>query len=106
MAGVTGIPFIQKILGTGLLGTLVAKLPTKALPATIDEVGKVLSSSPKIASAFVSIIDSADVGKLTGSSPSGEDCLFLDLYVPKKAFAEPNKTLPVINYIYGGKCFS
>ncbi|ETS78420.1 hypothetical protein PFICI_10482 [Pestalotiopsis fici W106-1] len=31
-----------------------------------------------------------------------EDCLFLDLYVPKSAFEEQTKPMPVIVWLYGG----
>lgn len=59
-------------------------------------------SSDLLTSAFLSIIGQLDVGSLSGSAPSGEDCLFLDLFVPRKAF-EGNTALPVVNYIYGGE---
>jgi hypothetical protein len=76
LAGVTGIPFIQKILGTGALGSIITMLPTKALPGTIAGIGSLLNSSPRISSAIVSIIGSLDVGKLTGSAASGRIVCF------------------------------
>ncbi|KAF2421100.1 alpha/beta-hydrolase [Tothia fuscella] len=42
-----------------------------------------------------------DLGLLQGGSSSGEDCLFLDLYVPGKALNGSVK-LPIINWLYGG----
>jgi carboxylesterase type B len=36
------------------------------------------------------------------TSPSGEDCLFLDLTVPGEAIRTPGLKLPVVNWIYGG----
>lgn len=33
---------------------------------------------------------------------AAEDCLFLDIYVPRKALNKNGTLLPVINYIYGG----
>lgn len=36
------------------------------------------------------------------TTPQTEDCLFLDIYVPGKAIAQPNARLPVVNWIYGG----
>jgi carboxylesterase type B len=44
-----------------------------------------------------------DLGKmLSGATEVSEDCLFLDVYVPAKAFGKPESKLPVINWIYGG----
>jgi carboxylesterase type B len=37
-----------------------------------------------------------------GGSPQSEDCLFLDLQVPAKAFRNPSLKLPVVVFIYGG----
>ncbi|KAL8715444.1 MAG: hypothetical protein Q9220_000778 [cf. Caloplaca sp. 1 TL-2023] len=34
--------------------------------------------------------------------PASEDCLFLDVYVPRKAVENPNLRLPVISWFYGG----
>ncbi|KAL8951799.1 MAG: hypothetical protein Q9222_002248 [Ikaeria aurantiellina] len=34
--------------------------------------------------------------------PASEDCLFLDVYVPRKAVEDPSLKLPVINWIFGG----
>ncbi|KAL8788912.1 MAG: hypothetical protein Q9213_001435 [Squamulea squamosa] len=34
--------------------------------------------------------------------PASEDCLFLDIYVPKKALEDPSLKLPVISWFYGG----
>ena len=31
-----------------------------------------------------------------------EDCLYLDVYVPGNALKNPEKKLPVVNWIYGG----
>jgi len=31
-----------------------------------------------------------------------EDCLFLDLYVPRKALKDPSMKLPVIVWLHGG----
>jgi hypothetical protein len=45
---------------------------------------------------------SFDLGRLQGGAESGEDCLFLDLYVPGKALKGHVK-LPIINWIYGGE---
>jgi carboxylesterase type B len=43
-----------------------------------------------------------DLGLLTsGANQTGEDCLFLDVYVPGKAWSSDVK-LPIINWIYGG----
>jgi len=37
------------------------------------------------------------------TSPEQEDCLFLDVYVPKSALDNPsNPPLPVLFWIYGG----
>jgi carboxylesterase type B len=58
-------------------------------------------SSDLLSGFFLNIIGQLDVGSLSGSLPSGEDCLFLDLFVPRKAF-EGGPALPVVNYIYGG----
>lgn len=33
---------------------------------------------------------------------ASEDCLFLDIYVPKKAIDNPSLKLPVISWFYGG----
>ena len=33
---------------------------------------------------------------------ASEDCLFLDIYVPKKAIEDPSLKLPVISWFYGG----
>lgn len=33
---------------------------------------------------------------------ASEDCLFLDIYVPKKAIDDPSLKLPVISWFYGG----
>jgi hypothetical protein len=98
---VTGIPFIQKILGTGVAGTLVNLLPVGILSGGIEGVASLLMSSDLLSSLFLKVIDQLDVGSLSGSLPSGEDCLFLDLFVPGKAFND-GPPLPVVNYIYGG----
>jgi carboxylesterase type B len=42
-----------------------------------------------------------DAGKAMGGSQEQEDCLFLDVVVPGKAFRGEAK-LPVLNWIYGG----
>ncbi|KXJ86065.1 carboxylesterase family protein [Microdochium bolleyi] len=34
--------------------------------------------------------------------PESEDCLFLDLYVPKWVFEEDDVALPVVHFVYGG----
>ncbi len=36
------------------------------------------------------------------SKEASEDCLFLDVYVPAKAIADPSLSLPVISWFYGG----
>jgi hypothetical protein len=53
-------------------------------------------------SLFGFLSSSFDLGKLQGGGESGEDCLFLDLYVPRKALKGQVK-LPIINWIYGGE---
>jgi hypothetical protein len=71
------------------------------LSSSIDAVANLLMRSKLLTNAFLDIIDQLGVGTLSGSVPSGEDCLFLDLFVPSKAFRGRSK-LPVVNYIYGG----
>jgi carboxylesterase type B len=41
------------------------------------------------------------MGKLQGGEEMGEDCLFLDVYVPGKAL-KGNVKLPIVNWLYGG----
>lgn len=36
------------------------------------------------------------------NSTHSEDCLFLDLYVPKRAFNEDSEPMPVVVWLYGG----
>ncbi|KAL8967146.1 MAG: hypothetical protein Q9197_005593 [Variospora fuerteventurae] len=40
--------------------------------------------------------------QLPSIKPESEDCLFLDIYVPAKAIANPSLRLPVISWFYGG----
>lgn len=58
-----------------------------------------IPSGVRILNYFLSWLD---IAPFIGGSPSSEDCLFLDAYVPGKAFREENLKLPVINWIYGG----
>lgn len=62
---------------------------------SFDFVGTLSSLLGWLSSTF-------DLGRLQGGGESGEDCLFLDLYVPGKALKGQVK-LPIINWIYGGK---
>lgn len=39
---------------------------------------------------------------LPGNSPESEDCLYLDLQIPEKAFKNPSLKLPVVVFVYGG----
>ncbi|KAL8994964.1 MAG: hypothetical protein Q9169_005205 [Polycauliona sp. 2 TL-2023] len=41
-------------------------------------------------------------GTLPSTKPTSEDCLFLDIYVPKKAIDNPSVKLPVISWYHGG----
>jgi carboxylesterase type B len=43
----------------------------------------------------------ADLGQAMGGGPTSEDCLFLDVVVPGKAWRGEQK-IPIINWIYGG----
>ena len=97
----TGIPLIQKILGTGLAGQLVGLIPTDILSGGIEGVASLLMGSDLLKGLFMSVITTLDVGSLSGSLPSGEDCLFLDLFVPARSL-KGGEALPVVNYIYGG----
>ena len=54
---------------------------------------------------YEDIVLDVDIGSIQGGGPESEDCLFLDLVVPGKAI-RGEQTLPVINYIYGGKPFN
>jgi hypothetical protein len=65
------------------------------LNGSFDFIGAISSLINWLAGTF-------DLGKLQGGAESGEDCLFLDIYVPGKALKGQVK-LPVINWIYGGK---
>ncbi|KAL8650968.1 MAG: hypothetical protein Q9210_003512 [Variospora velana] len=40
--------------------------------------------------------------QVPSTKPESEDCLFLDIYVPAKAIANPSLRLPVISWFYGG----
>jgi carboxylesterase type B len=42
-----------------------------------------------------------DLGALLAGGKASEDCLFLDIVVPGKAFRKEAK-VPVVNWIYGG----
>ena len=71
------------------------------LSGGIEGVASLLMSSELLSDLFRGIITKVDVGSLSGSLPSGEDCLFLDLFVPRKAF-DGGPAMLIVNYIYGG----
>jgi carboxylesterase type B len=48
-----------------------------------------------------SLMGNDDLGKSMGGGPTSEDCLFLDIVVPGKAYRGEAK-VPVINWLYGG----
>lgn len=80
-----------------ILGGIGTWLQDKAMPL----IGGLVNNYPSFLTTIANQVKNQDVGKLMGGDASSEDCLFLDLFVPGKAFKSPEK-LPVINYIYGG----
>jgi carboxylesterase type B len=85
-------PAVNATLQTGAYG-----------PACTQYVSlSMLSGMGSVGSALGSLLGNVDLGALTsGAKETGEDCLFLDVYVPRKAL-EGKVKLPVVNWIYGG----
>jgi Carboxylesterase family len=59
------------------------------------------SMPPGMMDLVSGMISSTDFAVVTGGDPVAEDCLFLDIVVPGKAFRKETR-LPVINWLYGG----
>jgi carboxylesterase type B len=100
-------PTPNDTLQTGAYGKSCVQ--SNAKPFSSDEASPKSSDSFDFAGSLSSLLGwlsgTFDLGKLQGGAESGEDCLFLDLYVPGKAL-KGNVKLPIINWIYGGESSS
>lgn len=88
----TAPPAVNETLQTGAYGP--------ACPQYVPL--SVLSGMGSIGSALGGLLGDVDLGALaSGAKETGEDCLFLDVYVPSKAL-EGKVKVPIVNWIYGG----
>jgi hypothetical protein len=102
LAGALGGAILGSDIQAGMFEGVVTWLTTTALPWATSGITTLLYDNPWLAPAFEDLVTSIDIGSLEGGSPDSEDCLFLDLVVPGSAIRK-EQTLPVVNYIFGGK---
>jgi carboxylesterase type B len=97
-------PILNDTIQTGAYGKSCVQ--SSAKPFSSGEESPKTGGSSNVAGVLSSILgwltSTFDLGTLQGGAESGEDCLFLDLYVPGKALKGQAK-LPIINWIYGGE---
>ncbi|KAF2401130.1 alpha/beta-hydrolase [Trichodelitschia bisporula] len=88
------------------VGRLRFAKPAPPAPNTTLQLGAYGPSCPQSVPGGLlpgGLTSSIDVGSfLAGAAGVSEDCLFLDVYVPAKAWSREVGPLPVVNWIYGG----
>ena len=105
LAGALGGAIIGSDIQAGPFEGLVSWLTTTGLPWATSGITTLLYDNPWLGPVFEDIVTNIDIGSIEGGSPNSEDCLFLDLVVPGSAIRK-EKTLPVVNYIFGGELFA